>query len=370
MNNNLSVNEEELKKSLYTTLPNLKTTIYTSLFGNDTLKKLGDTLTFGFLIGYFSSLENKKYSEQKITQLLDVYLSCKKTTKDLDKLLEISARQVGLEVFQQNEIDLGSNEKNKKEEVIDINQIQSEQVVELGTCPICLQEFNLLDDYNYFLDCTCLVHNECFNEFIEASITENQIPIKCPICNKVEVNQKFIYDSLNSTGKPALIEKYENFVLNYYQGKSKGIVCNCPTPGCNYMFINDTHETIFNCPMCENKYCLVCKVPYHEGRTCQQYKNDPLFDNLFYQLANKLYKQCPTCKFWIEKTVGCNHMICRCGTEFCYNCGRNYQDCHGECSGHYYGPRLPISSTWKIPNNKEKKKDKKRRKFLNQKKKQ
>lgn len=368
MNNHLPLGEEELKKSLYGTLPNLKTTIYTSLFGKDALSKLGDTLTFGFLVGYFSSLQNKKYPEEKITKLLDVYLSCKKATKELDKLLEISACQVGLEALNQGKIDFDSNEESRKE-IIDINQLKEEPAVEIGTCPICLQEFNLLDEYNYFLDCTCLVHAECFNEFIETSIMENKIPIKCPICNKVDVNPKFIYDSLNSTGKSGLIEKYENFVLNYYQGKSKGIVCNCPTPGCNYMFINDTNETTFNCPMCEKKYCLICKVPYHEGRTCRQYRKDPKFDNLFYQLACKLYKQCPTCEFWIEKTFGCNHMVCRCGTEFCYNCGKYYEDCFGRCSMLNSRSNLPISSTWKIPIKKESKKEKKKRKFLNQKKK-
>jgi len=45
------------------------------------------------------------------------------------------------------------------------------------------------------------------------------------------------------------------------------------------------------------------------------------------------YKKCPFCKFWVEKTVGCNHMTCRCGKMFCYKCGGNYTNC--KCNGFY-----------------------------------
>jgi hypothetical protein len=39
------------------------------------------------------------------------------------------------------------------------------------------------------------------------------------------------------------------------------------------------------------------------------------------------YKMCPFCNFWVEKTVGCDHMRCRCGKEFCYRCGGVYRQC-------------------------------------------
>jgi ariadne-1 len=39
------------------------------------------------------------------------------------------------------------------------------------------------------------------------------------------------------------------------------------------------------------------------------------------------YKQCPNCKFWVEKNEGCDHMTCRCKYEFCYVCGGQYGKC-------------------------------------------
>ena len=42
-------------------------------------------------------------------------------------------------------------------------------------------------------------------------------------------------------------------------------------------------------------------------------------------------KQCPNCKFWVEKNEGCDHMTCRCKYEFCYVCGGKYNRC--KCQG-------------------------------------
>lgn len=39
------------------------------------------------------------------------------------------------------------------------------------------------------------------------------------------------------------------------------------------------------------------------------------------------YKQCPNCRFWVEKNEGCDHMTCRCKYEFCYVCGGKYGQC-------------------------------------------
>ncbi len=45
--------------------------------------------------------------------------------------------------------------------------------------------------------------------------------------------------------------------------------------------------------------------------------------------AGHKFKQCPKCKFWVEKTEGCDHMRCKCKFEFCYKCGGVYMKC--EC---------------------------------------
>jgi len=50
------------------------------------------------------------------------------------------------------------------------------------------------------------------------------------------------------------------------------------------------------------------------------------------------YKMCQECKYWVEKTDGCDHLTCKCGNEFCYKCGVNYLDGSPNCEcDEYYG---------------------------------
>ena len=48
-------------------------------------------------------------------------------------------------------------------------------------------------------------------------------------------------------------------------------------------------------------------------------------------------KQCPSCKFWVEKNKGCDHMTCRCTYQFCFRCGAKYGQCHCDENDSYYG---------------------------------
>lgn len=36
--------------------------------------------------------------------------------------------------------------------------------------------------------------------------------------------------------------------------------------------------------------------------------------------------QCPWCMKLVSKGVGCNHMTCKCGKEFCFWCVKKYEN--------------------------------------------
>jgi hypothetical protein len=57
-------------------------------------------------------------------------------------------------------------------------------------------------------------------------------------------------------------------------------------------------------------FCIKCKIDY------QKHQNRKCFDFI---------KFCPKCFIQIHKITGCNHMTCRCGQEFCYVCGKEYE---------------------------------------------
>lgn len=33
------------------------------------------------------------------------------------------------------------------------------------------------------------------------------------------------------------------------------------------------------------------------------------------------YMRCSKCAYWVERSDGCNEMVCKCGFIFCYACG-------------------------------------------------
>lgn len=44
----------------------------------------------------------------------------------------------------------------------------------------------------------------------------------------------------------------------------------CPTPDCSYIFEKDGPQ--FVCPICNNHLCIDCKVLWHSGMTCGEFK--------------------------------------------------------------------------------------------------
>lgn len=74
----------------------------------------------------------------------------------------------------------------------------------------------------------------------------------------------------------------------------------CPTENCEGLIkaSSDKHQ----CPTCHVVFCRECQLPEHDG---------PCDSNFQLQFANM--KRCPTCRMFISKIDGCNHITCRCG---------------------------------------------------------
>ena len=236
-----------------------------------------------------------------------------------------------------NQINININNSEKKEikqekkyinsiigpeDYEDYEEMEKESKTE---CPICLEEYEFANPNNYYLDCGCIVHESCFDEYIETEITSGKVPIKCPLCKKIDVNELYIKDSLKKNQKEDLIQKFEKFSINYYiLNHPKDTSC-CPSVGCNYVFIYEKGDDYFQCPLCESEYCLQCKTDWHEGESCEQYrlkKDVNKLDSLFKEfVVGSNFKKCPYCNRWVEKNEGCNHISCLCGNHFCYNCG-------------------------------------------------
>ncbi|CAN0923988.1 E3 ubiquitin-protein ligase RSL1 [Linum grandiflorum] len=82
------------------------------------------------------------------------------------------------------------------------------------------------------------------------------------------------------------------------------------------------------CPHCHRLFCARCRVPWHPEIDCDEFRRrikderEKEGDMMLVNLAGrKMWKRCPSCKFFVERTSGCRYIKCRCGIDFCYGCG-------------------------------------------------
>ena len=121
-------------------------------------------------------------------------------------------------------------------------------------CLICLEEYEVTSETNYYIDCNCIIHGTCFDNYIVNSINLGKVPIKCPYCNKKDINEIYVKDSLIENKKNELIEKFDKFNMNYYLMQHPDDISCCPTLGCKYIFIHEDEDNEFECPLCEKEF--------------------------------------------------------------------------------------------------------------------
>jgi ariadne-1 len=197
-------------------------------------------------------------------------------------------------------------------------------------CKICLERISL-DEFVPLSSCGCFYHNACFNKYLVSEIESRKFPI---ICANPECKSQISEQDINDRVEYEVRRKYETFMFDGFVAAHSNEYSCCPTPDCKNVFIAGD-QNFFSCPLCRNDYCLRCKVNFHNGLNCEQYQKsiiDKKTQSADVQFMNFVkgtnYKQCPSCRFWVEKSSGCNHMVCRCRYEFCYACGGKYNACH------------------------------------------
>jgi len=105
-------------------------------------------------------------------------------------------------------------------------------------------------------------------------------------------------DDIKAIISEAQYQKYSQFTLNQVVDTHKDMAW-CPTPDCKFAFIHDpaADGNQLRCPLCKVHYCLECRVEYHEGMTCAEYRveNNVSKDDekTFKFLKGRKCKQCP-----------------------------------------------------------------------------
>ncbi|GJN33987.1 hypothetical protein PR202_gb22618 [Eleusine coracana subsp. coracana] len=189
-------------------------------------------------------------------------------------------------------------------------------------CAICFEKVQSSEKF-LVSHCAHAFCNTCIGRYVAAKIGENVAMIGCPDpeCKKGSVE----IDLCRGIIPSELFDRWNIVLCEDIVGGDKFY---CPFKDCSALLINDgaveINET--ECPHCHRLFCASCRVPWHHGIKCKEFKklgdDEKGQDDLaLKKLADKKkWQRCPKCKMYVERIDGCEYMVCRCRHSFCYLC--------------------------------------------------
>jgi ariadne-1 len=200
-------------------------------------------------------------------------------------------------------------------------------------CQICFIPYS--PSSKLILSCGHSLCRSCFTQYLSESISEGSCLLsKCPIPSCSTHIPPNLFQSLVS---PQDYSKYLKILLHSFtEGREE--VKWCPGPDCeNAVLISKKLKSPEIKCKCGHFWCFFCTKESHRPLTCDllnKWEARGLSDGCDqWILANT--KNCPKCKNFIEKNLGCMHMTCKCGHHFCWLCLGDWAE-HGNHTGGYY----------------------------------
>ncbi|KAL0843508.1 hypothetical protein Bca101_016753 [Brassica carinata] len=212
-------------------------------------------------------------------------------------------------------------------------------------CLICYDEFDLQRMFSVG-KCRHRFCFHCVKQHVEVKLLHGMVP-NCPHDG---CKSEMVMDACRRLLTPKLSEVWKLRIKDNAIPVSERVYC--PYPRCSALMsktkITESAKSLLSvypesgvrrCVECRGLFCVDCKVQWHGKVSCTEYKklhpNPPSDDVKLSSLANnKTWCQCDKCLHVIELTQGCNHITCRCGYEFCYHCGGEWNKETGTCAKH------------------------------------
>ncbi|GKC71355.1 zinc finger, C6HC-type containing protein [Tanacetum coccineum] len=200
-------------------------------------------------------------------------------------------------------------------------------------CNICM-EAKTFEMFPNKESCGHLFCSDCISKHIDAKIKENITIVTCPEPNcKILIKPEVCRD--RSLVPKEVLDRWDNALCeSLIKGSEKFY---CPFKDCSALLVDDDGEAVTSseCPHCNRLFCAQCKVSWHAGMDCEEcqilIKKGEIArsDTMLMDLAkNKNWKRCPNCNIYVERITGCEHIACRCGYQFCYECGNEWNGGH------------------------------------------
>ncbi|KAH7137178.1 hypothetical protein B0J13DRAFT_73198 [Dactylonectria estremocensis] len=192
---------------------------------------------------------------------------------------------------------------------------KSESAEELVECVSCLDDFSPKEVIKVPCHSYC---RDCFVRLISTAVqNEQQWPPKCclnPIPAQTII--RFIPSELKATFQDRSSEWNIPIGERIY----------CSHQGCNLLVKPKNISARKREGTCDSRHttCTICRDPGHKGKECER---DPDMELTNMLAEEEGWKRCFNCNALVEHREACQHMTCRCGTQFCYVCGLRWRTC-------------------------------------------
>ncbi|OMO70534.1 Zinc finger, RING-type [Corchorus capsularis] len=176
--------------------------------------------------------------------------------------------RIGLSTQLQISQNLNSSRKGKEKETGESsNSNQTDDWNSL--CRICM-DVKPIGEMFRSNTCSHLFCTDCIGKYIAAKLQENISMIECPEVNcKVALEPQFC----RSIVPGEVFDRWENALCESVILASQKFYC--PFKDCSAMLVDDGVNNVVEaeCPNCHRMFCAQCKVPWHGGISCDEFRN-------------------------------------------------------------------------------------------------
>lgn len=197
---------------------------------------------------------------------------------------------------------------------------------EVVTCEVCFDEIR--GDETFSMPCNHRFCVPCWTAFLKAETTGGSVTGKsclmtiCPGFKCRDAVGEEVFELLLSK------EDYEKYARMKFLSfvDSNDDYTWCPAPGCEKIIGHSAKGKTVQCE-CMMQFCYSCRCRAHAPAKCSdanlwrvREENKDKDGGGAHKVTN--VKPCPKCKALTFKDGGCMHIQCKCGAQWCWQCGK------------------------------------------------
>jgi hypothetical protein len=197
------------------------------------------------------------------------------------------------------------------------------------TCLICFEDTLSADDM-LSMECGHAFCRACWRGVIETMLGPGLPDVALRTTCPREDCPLTLTEDLIQQAAPDLLPQFDLRQTESFVRAKRETLRFCPGPECGWVAVKPPQQFFEDegchhcCSNCNAHFCFRCGAAPHQGGCVVD--GESLFvlvdgePSLFLRRLPSGMKQCPKCAVVIEKTFGCNRMVCNCGHAFCWLC--------------------------------------------------